>query len=252
MDTKRVYSTKAEKYAKYRWDYAPEAVETIVEVTGMSRAWTMADLGAGTGIFTRHFVDRIEKIYAIEPNPELRRILAKGMEAHPSLLALGACAENTTLPDGSVDIITVAQAIHWFDPGPARREMQRILKPEGWLALVRNYGRSEGEMGEAIGSLMTEEYGANCAVVGERPKEKPGRFYFGNDHFRTFTFPFQFRQSWEEFMGSLTTASFMPDEDHPLFGKLAARAGEIFSQYGVDGAWLVEGETELLIGRPSG
>jgi SAM-dependent methyltransferase len=217
----------------------------------MSRAWTMADLGAGTGIFTRHFIDIVGKIYAIEPNPELRWILAKEIQASPSVRVLDACAENTTLPAGSVEVVTAAQAIHWFDPEPARREILRILKPDGWLALVKNYG-SSNEKNEAIGSLMAEEYGVNLAVVEERPQEKPGRFYFGNDRFRTFTFPFRFRQTWEEFMGALTTASFMPDEDHPLFGKLAARAREIFSQYGVDGYWLVEGETELLLGRPSG
>lgn len=251
MDTKRVYSTKAEKYEKYRWDYASQAIATIVEVTEMTRAWTLADLGAGTGIFTRHFIDIVEKIYAIEPNPELRQILANGLQTSPSVWVLDACAENTTLPGGSVEIVTVAQAIHWFDPEPARREMLRILKPDGWLALVRNYG-SSNEKNEAIGSLMKEEHGVNFAVVEERPQEKPGRFYFGNDRFRTFTFPFRFQQNWEEFMGSLTTASFMPDEAHPLFGKLAARAREIFSEYSVDGDWLVEGETELMIGRPSG
>ncbi|HEX2997703.1 MAG TPA: class I SAM-dependent methyltransferase [Anaerolineales bacterium] len=250
MDTKRIYSAKAEKYARYRWDYAPQAIKAIVEITQMSGKSMLADLGAGTGILTRHFVNKAQKVYAIEPNLEQRQILERQLRSFPSVSALDASAEDTTLPDGSVDIITVAQAIHWFDPEPARKEMLRILKRGGWLALIRNYGTSSKEKGEALGSLMTEEYGADFTVVTERPKEVPSRFYFGNDHFQTFTFQFQFEQTWEHFMGSLTSASFMPDEGHPLFEKLAAKAREIFSQYSQDGYWLVEGETELIIGQP--
>lgn len=250
MDTKTIYSAKAEKYAKYRWDYAPQAINAIVEITRMSCKSMLADLGAGTGILTRHFVDKTQKIYAIEPNLEQRQILERQLQSFPSVSVLGASAEDTTLPDNSVDIITVAQAIHWFDPEPARKEMLRILKRDGWLVLIRNYRTSSKEKGKALSSLMTEEYGADFTVITERPKAMPNRFYFGNDHFQMFTFQFQFNQTWENFMGSLASASFMPDECHPLFEKLAVKAREIFSQYSQGGYWLVEGETELIIGQP--
>ncbi len=128
--------------------------------------------------------------------------------------------------------------------------MLRILKRGGWLALLRNYALDE-EKGKALGSLMTEEYGADFTVVTERPKEKPIPFYFGNDRFQEITFPFRSRQNWEEFIGSLTTASFMPDEDHLLFRKLETKAREIFSQYSQDGYCVSKGETELIIGQPS-
>jgi SAM-dependent methyltransferase len=160
------------------------------------------------------------------------------------------CAEDTKLPEHSVDVITVAQAIHWFDPVPARQEMIRILKEDGWLVLVRNYGTNH-EKYQAIKTLMTEEYGADFSVVTGRPGEKPSHFYFGNYDFQTFAFPFTFQQDWEEFIGTLTTTSFMPDEDHPLFPRLETEARKIFSQLSDHGYWMVEGETEVIIGRPS-
>jgi hypothetical protein len=106
--------------------------------------------------------------------------------------------------------------------------MMRILKDKGWLVLLRNYGTSR-EQNEVVGNLMTEKYGADFTVVNERPKEKPAHFYFGNDDFHRFVFPFEFHQDWEEFIGSLTTASFMPDDDHPLFPELEAEARKIFA-----------------------
>src|SRR5574338_1161320 len=128
MDTKKVFSKKAEKYAKYRWDYAAAAIETMINVTRISVNSTVADIGAGTGILTRHFIGRAQKIYAVEPNFELRQILTRDLGKFPSISVMDGCAEDTKLPDMSVNVITVAQAIHWFDPEPARLEMMRILK----------------------------------------------------------------------------------------------------------------------------
>ncbi len=250
MDSKKVYSTKTEKYAKYRWDYAAGAIEAIIEMTQLSYQSTLADIGAGSGILTKHFVEKVQKIYAIEPNKEFREILSRNMGALPSVSVIDGSAESTHLPSMCVDVITVAQAIHWFDPEPARREMMRILKNDGWLVLLRN-GATNSEQNEVISSLMTDEFGADFTVVHELPKEKPIQFYFGNGHFNELIFPFQFNQNWEEFIGALTTASYMPDEDHPLFDKLERKAREIFFQLSKDGLLKVQGETELIIGQPS-
>ena len=253
MDTKTVFSTKAEKYAKYRWEYAAGTIETIINITQMSTHSTVADIGAGTGKLTKQFVTKVQTIHAIEPNFELRQILTRELGAFPSVSVIDGSAEATRLPDQCVDVITVAQAIHWFDPEPARQEMMRILKEDGWLVLIRNDGR-DNEQNEALRSLMVEEHGANLSVksvVAERTKEVPARFYFANDDFQTFVFPFALQQSWDEFLGMLTTVSFMPDEDHPLFPKLESEARKVFSQYSNQGYWKVEGETKLIIGRPS-
>jgi SAM-dependent methyltransferase len=250
MDTKTIYSSKAEKYARYRWDYAPAAVDALARISGLSMQAVVADLGAGSGILTRHLARRAGQVYAVEPNFELRKILVREMQSFSRVTVLDACAEATGLPDQSVDIITVAQAIHWFDPEPARAELRRILKAGGWLALLRNYG-TDRQQNEATAALMSPEYGANPALAGGQPQRQPPRFYFGHDHFERMAFPFQFRQNWEEFLGALTSASFMPDEGHPLFDRLAARAREVFDGYSQAGVWLVSGETELLIGQPA-
>lgn len=250
MNTKTVYSTKAENYAKYRWDYARNSIEAIFEIAQLSSNSSIADIGAGTGILTKHFVSQVQKIYTIEPNIEMRQIAMKELGSSPSVSVMDSSAEATKLPKQSVDLITVAQSIHWFDPKPAKQEMLRILKENGWLAIIKNYGTDEN-FGKAIGRLMTEEYGADFSATIQRPKEKPVKYYYGNSDFQKITFPFQFHQSCEEFIGALTSASFMPDEENPLFKKLEREAKKIFSQYRNDGFLIVRGETELFIGQPS-
>src|SRR5512135_1028729 len=108
------YSSKAEKYAKYRWDYAPRAIETIYNLARLTDNSVIADVGAGTGILTRHFTGRVSRVYGIEPNTEMRREAAKRLPVGPGCVIIGADAAGIPLPGASLDLITVAQAIHWF------------------------------------------------------------------------------------------------------------------------------------------
>jgi SAM-dependent methyltransferase len=180
----------------------------------------------------------------------MRQIATRELGSSPSVIVMDGSAEKIKLPENSIDLITVAQSNHWFDPEPAKQEMLRILKKNGWLVILRNYGTDENR-GKAIGRLMTEEYGADFSATIQRPTEKPVRYYYGNYDFQKMTFSFQFHQSWEEFIGAITSASYMSDEDNPLFKKLEREAKKIFSQYSNDGFLLVQGETELFIGQPS-
>lgn len=64
---------KAEKYAKYRLPYSDEAARFVIEKSGVKKG-TVLDIGAGTGLLTRYFVDRVGKLFAIEPELEMRTI----------------------------------------------------------------------------------------------------------------------------------------------------------------------------------
>jgi SAM-dependent methyltransferase len=248
MNPKTLYSTKAKKYARYRWDYAPEAIRAIWETAGLSAASTVADIGAGTGILTRHFAGKVGLVFAIEPNAEMRQIAERSLFGKPACKVFDGSAEAVPLPDRSVDLITVAQAIHWFDPAPARGEFLRILKPGGWLALVRNYGMDEG-LNRDIESLSTEANGVRSSPV-QLPERKPVEFYYGRGGCRALAFPFFSTQDWEEFIGALLSASYMPDEDHPRYKNLETAARRVFNRHSTGGFLESRGETELIIGQP--
>lgn len=195
-------------------------------------------------------MDKVQRVYAIEPNREMRYIAIRELGNVPSVTVIEGSAAETGLPEESVDLITVAQAIHWFDPEPARREMLRICRKKGWLAILRNYGTDQ-ERNKAIGKLMSAEYGADFSVTVKKPQEKSVSYFFGNNEYQRKIFPFQFRQNWEEFMGALTSASYMPDDDNPLFNVLEQEAKRFFSQASENGYLMVRGETEMIIGQPS-
>jgi SAM-dependent methyltransferase len=250
VDAKAAYSSKAEKYARCRWDYAPPAIQAVFDSAHITRASCVADIGAGTGILTRAFVGRAGLVFAVEPNAEMRHMAEKTLRPDAACVIVDGSAEATTLPDHTVDVITVGQAIHWFDPQPTRAEFLRILKPGGWLAVLRNYG-TDDQLNKATDGLLTPENGVDFARVARPPDRKPVGFYYGHEAFQIKTFPFSFRQDWEGFIGALLTASYMPDEDHPLYKNLESAARRVFDEFSTDGWLEVIGETELYIGQPT-
>jgi ubiquinone/menaquinone biosynthesis C-methylase UbiE len=247
-DATDVFSTKAARYARYRWDYAPQAIRALYGVTGISRASAVADVGAGTGILTRHFVDRVGRVYAVEPNAEMRGLAAQALGSHPACQIVKGRAEATTLPAGSVDLIAVAQAIGWFDPDPTRAEFLRILRPGGWLALLRNYGTDD-----AVGRAVDEVFravGAPDLSVLKTPR--PTSFWYGGDIHATHTYAFTTRHTRASFVGAVCTTSNAPDETSPAYARFVRGIAEVFERFSAGGVLEGGAVTELCLGRMAG
>ncbi|HEX4746968.1 MAG TPA: methyltransferase domain-containing protein, partial [Gaiellaceae bacterium] len=95
----------------------------------------VVDLGAGTGKLTRVLVALGYRVTAIEPLAEMRAQLALVV---PGVRALEGRAEAMPLADASADVVTSAQAFHWFDHDDALPEIARVLRAAGRIALVWN------------------------------------------------------------------------------------------------------------------
>lgn len=127
------FGTAASGYQQYRPGYPAAAIRLAVG-TGDDHL-TVLDLGAGTGKLTAALVDGGWDVVAVEPDAEM---LAALRSAVPDVTALAGSAEQIPLADSSVDIITVGQAMHWFDMQTAIPEMARVLRPAGRLAALWN------------------------------------------------------------------------------------------------------------------
>jgi SAM-dependent methyltransferase len=125
------FASAADVYERARPSYPPEAVEWLVAQTELGPGRTVVDLGAGTGKLTRLLLPTQASVLAVEPIAEMRAHIA-GAEV------LDGTAEAIPLPDGSADVVTVAQAFHWFDHGRALPEIHRVLRNDGSLVLVWN------------------------------------------------------------------------------------------------------------------
>ncbi|MCH6469704.1 class I SAM-dependent methyltransferase [Sinomonas terrae] len=120
-----------EHYEKVRPGYPDDAVDWLVP----PGARTAVDLGAGTGKLSGLLSARGLAVTAVDPSPDM---LGELRRLHPGVQAVVGTAEATGLPDASADLVVAAQAWHWFDAPAATREVARLLRPGGRVALVWN------------------------------------------------------------------------------------------------------------------
>jgi SAM-dependent methyltransferase len=132
----------ADAYDRGRPSYPPAAVAWLAGELGVTPASTVLDLAAGTGKLTAALVPLAERVIAVEPLAEMRRVLsARRLEVD----VLSGRAEEIPLAEGSVDAVFVAAAFHWFDADVALNEIHRVLRRGGGLGLLWNRPEWEGE-----------------------------------------------------------------------------------------------------------
>ena len=141
----------ADVYERGRPTYPAAAVARIVASLGLRPGRTVLDLAAGTGKLTRLLVPSGANVIAVEPLPEMRRELERRV---PRVATLAGTAERIPLSESYVDGVTVGSAFHWFDAEKALREIHRVLKPGGGLALIWNARDERDPLQRALTELV--------------------------------------------------------------------------------------------------
>jgi SAM-dependent methyltransferase len=144
------FADVAGAYERGRPGYPEAAVRWMVG----KKPLAVVDVGAGTGKLTRALVALGHRVVAVEPLDEMRAELAAAL---PAVHALQGSAEAIPLFDGAADVVTSAQAFHWFDHDNALPEIARVLRPGGRLALVWNSRDDRDPWMERLSAIIGNE-----------------------------------------------------------------------------------------------
>jgi SAM-dependent methyltransferase len=155
----------AETYERRRPGYPPELVAWIVERLAIGPGTTVVDVAAGTGKLTRELVSTGACVIAVEPLSEMRAQLESVL---PEVDAREGSAEKLPIDDHSVDAITVAAAMHWFDLDRALDEFLRVLKPNGAVAVVGPGRDLDQPLQQAVQELIGEYLPGETEIAGWR------------------------------------------------------------------------------------
>jgi len=150
------FSSQADTYARGRPDYPAELDAWLRDALGLGPGKTVADVGAGTGKFSRLLARTGAEVIAVEPVAAMRAQLAAAL---PSVQVREGTAEALPLADASVDAVVCAQAFHWFANPASVAEFRRVLRPGGKLGLVWNVRDESVDWVARLTAIMTPHEG---------------------------------------------------------------------------------------------
>lgn len=206
MNATSIFTDRAKEYAQYRSSYPTEAIAAIVEGLVSSSQLVAADIGAGTGISSRLLGDYRVKVIAIEPNSAMRQ----EAKSHPQVEFKAGTAENTTLPDDSVDLVTSFSAFHWFEALPTLQEFHRILKPHGRLALIWSTWDETDTFSQELSDIVSRS--SESAPTHQNWQSKVG-IPPENPYFKSFDrlqFSYREQRNETELIGLVESQGFIP------------------------------------------
>lgn len=239
------FTGKADLYERYRPSYPRELIDWLYE---KAKAKTVADIGAGTGKFTKCLTVKPWKITAVEPNDDMRSKLSiEGIEV------INGTAENTGLPDNSVDLVTAAQAFHWFDEERFKVECKRILKAGGKTAIVfneRNY--TDCEISSERDKICQKYCGAfHSGHIGKRTSEE-GDLFLRNEYFSEVEFfsgENNVAMDMKAFIGDNLSRSYALKESDSGFSQFVNELKDVFSRYEQGGFVTIKYTAACYLGK---
>jgi SAM-dependent methyltransferase len=244
------FTDRVDDYVKFRPHYPRAVFEMLRDELGFGPDTIVADIGSGTGIATKPLLELGCTVYAVEPNVAMRGAAVLWLGRHQHLTNVAGAAEETTLPEHSLDAIVAAQAFHWFDPTKARKEFARILKPSGWVVLLWNDRVQEGSFYQAYEAIV-RRFATDYDQVRDRGRmaveSSMHRFLGGNCEVRSFENDQLL--DFERLKGLLFSASYTPRESHPDGARMIAALREIYEHFARDGAVRMMCKTNVYYGR---
>lgn len=240
------FTGKAEIYERFRPSYPDALIDFLYE---NAQCDTVADIGAGTGKFTRCLLKKPWNVIAVEPNADMRKKLLN----ITGITVVNAPAENTGLEGSSVGLVTAAQAFHWFDEERFKSECKRILTTNGRLAVIFNERVLDGcDISRLRNEICMRYCGAfHSGHIGKRDKEEGDAFlrgkYFSDVLY--FSADNDIVMDEQAFIGDTLSRSYAIGEEHADYERFVGELREAFAKHKKDGAVTIKIKTICYLGR---
>lgn len=244
------FSSRVDDYIKYRPNYPIEIIDLLAEKCGLTPESVIADIGSGTGILTKLFLENGNPVAGVEPNRDMREAGERYLAEYGRFTSVEGTSEATRLPAHSMDFVMAGQAFHWFDQSKSRLEFQRILNEPGWVVLVWNDRRTDSTPFLRDYEALLQEFGTDYNEINHKnvqDKEVFAAFFGAPPHEAAFDNVQRF--DLDGLMGRLNSSSYVPGRDDPRHAAMARRAQEIFVAHEKNGTVAFEYDTRVYYGE---
>jgi SAM-dependent methyltransferase len=241
------FDGRAQSYSRHRPTYPIQALNVLAREGGLRPTGAVADVGSGTGILSELLLQHGNLVYCVEPNLEMREEAERRLgKFGRRFISVDGSAEDTSLPSECVGLVTVGQALHWFDRAKASREFRRILKPGGRMAVVYNNRRRTNGTGRAYDSIV-KRFESRAMVPQVDDAFIRGFLGKGSKRFTAHNAQVLDRAG---VLGRLASASYMPLRGSKEGDGVRAAVDEVFRRYGRSGMVELPYQTTIHISAP--
>lgn len=240
------FSNTVEHYIRFRPDYPADLLDFLQSELALSKQHIIADIGSGTGKWTKPLLENGNMVYGVEPNQFMREAAEQLFAQYPRFQSIDGTSESTNLPDQSLDFISCAQAFHWFEPKATRQEFQRILRPDGQVLLIWNKRvDSHSPFMEAYHQFLID-YGTDYQETCLRRIDHSILRSFFNFHTKHFFHHQEF--DFVGLKGRYLSCSYAYSAEHPQHSLAIDVLKEVFDRYAIEGKVQMWYRTELYYG----
>jgi SAM-dependent methyltransferase len=243
------FSSRVEKYVRYRPSYPTEVLDLLRKQCGLTSDSIVADVASGTGIFTRLLLENGNRVFGVEPNDEMRRAGEEYLASYARFTSVDGTAEATTLPDHGMDIVTAAQAAHWFDRAKARREFVRILKAGGWTVLIWNERETDSTPFLRNYEKLLLTYGTDYQEVRHERTTDEIAGFFAPSPFQSAVLEMRQDCDYDALEGRLLSSSYVPNSDHPQYNPMLRDLRKLFDAHQANGQVVLAYVTRVYYGQ---
>jgi len=250
-DAKHRFSSRVADYVRYRPGYPAALLDLLRDECGLRAEGScmIADVGSGTGLLAELFLKQGNRVFGVEPNPEMREAGEEFLRSYANFTSVAGAAEATTLPDAGVNFVTAGQAFHWFEPAAARREFCRILAPGGWMVVVWNDRRMDTPFARDYEAMLTH-YGTDYTRVRDSyPQRETIKNFFGKVPFAERDLNNSQLFDCDGLAGRLRSSSYAPTEGHAHHAAMMEELDRIFRAHQEGGRVRMEYVTRVYFGQ---
>ena len=249
LDPTKRFSNRVANYVKYRPRYPREIIPLLNKECGLTPDSLIADIGSGTGFLSELFLSNGNRVLGVEPNAEMRAAGEQLLAQYSNFTSVEATAEETSLPDNSVDFVTAGQAFHWFDRTKARAEFARILKPDGWVVIIWNgYDPERTPLLKGYHEVLLR-YGTDYRDVRREIEDTQIHKLFPSSGYEVARFSFQQVFDFESFKGRTLSASYVPQAGELNYEPMLDQLREVFESNQTSGKVVFDYDSEVYYGR---
>jgi len=248
-DPTQRFSSRVDNYVQYRPAYPRGVIELLQEECGLTPGSVVADIASGTGIFTRLLLENGNRVFGVEPNADMRRAGERYLASYPNFTSVAGTAEATTLSAGSIDIVTAAQAAHWFKLEAARREFARILKPGGWAVLLWNQRRTASTPFLRDYEQLLLTYGTDYQDVRHERTTETINSFFAPAPFQSRKLEIKQEVDYAALEGRLLSSSYTPSPGHANYDPMLRELRRIFAAHERGGHVSLDYDTLIYWGQ---